>query len=228
MRRPPREAGRAGIGARVPLLLLRGVLRLLFRVRVVGRARVPRGPLIICHNHLSWLDPFLVLAFLPAAPRIYVLGDHHAVAGTRFRYRVVNTLGLVIPVSPERAVTALREMREVLAGGGSLLIAPEGFSAEAQEGRLGPLAPSAAYLSLASGVPLLPIGFTGTKELWLRRPITMRIGAPLAPPAGAGRDRAAVAALTARLAAALAALLPGDRTRARWRPLRRWLTNLLA
>ena len=44
----------------------RFILRLYFRIRVVGLERVPKsGPLIIASNHASTMDPVVVGAFLP-------------------------------------------------------------------------------------------------------------------------------------------------------------------
>jgi 1-acyl-sn-glycerol-3-phosphate acyltransferase len=54
--------------------LLRLILGSLFRVELVGLERLPAGPHILACNHLSWVDPFLLLAYLPASPRIHYLG----------------------------------------------------------------------------------------------------------------------------------------------------------
>ena len=41
------------------------VMRLLFRIRVVGRDRLPAGPAVYCFNHMNWVDPFLLMATMP-------------------------------------------------------------------------------------------------------------------------------------------------------------------
>ncbi len=45
------------------------VCRALFRPRLVGRDRLPGTPAIYCFNHLSWIDPFVLMATLPMRPR---------------------------------------------------------------------------------------------------------------------------------------------------------------
>jgi hypothetical protein len=66
---------------RVARVLIRLLLALFFRVRVDGRERIPTGrPLICAANHHSWLDPFLLLAILPLAPRRYAIGNASAVS----------------------------------------------------------------------------------------------------------------------------------------------------
>ena len=60
---------------------------------------------------------------------------------------------------------------------------------------------------------LLSVGITGSKDLWLRRPLTMRIGRPIQPDDFVGDKRTRVRALTAALDQAMRALLPGDPAR---------------
>src|SRR5213080_3117852 len=57
-------------------LLVRGLFRIFFRVRLKGLQNVPRTPVIVCANHLGWADAFMVLSFFPVEPRIYALGLH--------------------------------------------------------------------------------------------------------------------------------------------------------
>jgi 1-acyl-sn-glycerol-3-phosphate acyltransferase len=211
---------------KVSRLVLHGLFRLVFHVRVVGRANVPRTAAIICANHLGWTEAFLLIMFLPVEPRIYVLGEREGVLQNDFRTRTVNFFEIMIPLDRDRPLEALRLMADVLRRGGSLIIFPEG-NLGTEEGTIQPLQPGAAQLSLMAKVPILPVGLTGTRELWLRRPLTLRIGPPLDPARfqeGSLRER--INALTAALDAALRAQLPGDTAQPRWKPLRDWLTNL--
>jgi 1-acyl-sn-glycerol-3-phosphate acyltransferase len=230
---PPRrlqagDAGHASWPLRLVQVGLRAVFRLVFHVRVAGRGNIPLTPVIICANHLTWVDPFLILLFFPAAPRIYVLSDHNAVAKSGFRRRVVDALGLVVPLDPGQGLAALHTLADILERGGSLLIFPEGIPWDATAGVIRPLHPGAAYLSVTCGVPILPVGLTSAKELWLRRRLVVRVGRPLDLAALPGPRRARVESLTAALARALHALMPPDRDRSRIRLLRRRLTKLLA
>jgi 1-acyl-sn-glycerol-3-phosphate acyltransferase len=220
------DARRATRRVKLTHLLLRGVFGLVFDIRVGGRSNLPSTAAIICSNHLGWTDAFLLLMFLPPEPRIYVLGERDSVLHNDFRARAVNLYEIMIPLDRDKPLEALRTMADVLRRGGSLVIFPEGNLGTA-EGTIQSLQPGAAQLSLMARVPIVPVGFTGTRELWLRRRITMRIGPPLDPARfqeGNLRDR--INALTAALDAALRAQLPGDTARPRFKPLRDWLTNL--
>ena len=220
-------AGRAAPRVKAARLVVRGLLRLLFRVRVCGLENVPDRPVIVCANHLGWADPFLILALLPVEPRLYVLGERAGVLRNSFRVRVINALQVMVPLDRNKPREALRIMQGVLARGGSLLIFPEG-ELGTQEGALQRLQHGAAQLSVHSGVPVLPIGLTGTAELWLRRPITVRVGRPIDPAAlPDGDTRSRIHGMTAALETSLRTLLPGDCSHPRLKPLRDRLTNLL-
>ncbi|MFL5735442.1 MAG: lysophospholipid acyltransferase family protein [Chloroflexia bacterium] len=219
------RAARSGWRIRLTRLTVCALFRLFFRVRVEGLENLPGTPAIICPNHLGWADPFLVLLFFPIEPRIRVLGLHPR-GVSRFRARVVDTLGLVVALNRARPREALRLSEGALKSGGSLLVFPEGTAVGGREGELLPLQHGAAHLSVAGGAPLIPVGLTGTKELWLRRTLTIRIGKPLDPAEFEGDPRRRVRAMTTQLGADIQALLPGDQERPRVRPLRRWLTGL--
>jgi 1-acyl-sn-glycerol-3-phosphate acyltransferase len=220
-------AGRAPPRVKAARLVVCGLLQLLFRVRVCGLENVPDRPVIVCANHLGWADAFLILALLPVEPRLYVLGERAGVLRNSFRVRVINALQVMVPLDRNKPREALRIMQGVLARGGSLLIFPEG-KLGTQEGALQRLQHGAAQLSVHSGVPVLPIGLTGTAELWLRRPITVRVGRPIDPAALAeGDTRSRIHAMTAALETSLRTLLPGDCTHPRLKPLCDRLTNLL-
>ena len=217
----------AGIGIKAFRTMLRLLFRALFRVRVEGAANVPKSPVIVCANHLGWTDPFLVLLCLPVEPRIYVLGEEEVKEISWFRKLMIERLRVMIPLDRGKPMEALRTMKGALRRGGSLLIFPEG-QLGTEEGQLLPLQKGAAHVSVQSGVPLLPVGLTGSSRLWLRRRLIVRVGRPIEPgqlAEGTAHER--VDALTDGLTEEMQALLPGDKNMARIRLLEKWLTKLL-
>jgi 1-acyl-sn-glycerol-3-phosphate acyltransferase len=223
------DAARAGLLVRVMQVVVRAIFRALFRIKVSGLDNLPGGPMIVCGNHMSWADPFLVLLFFPIEPRLYALADHNAVGRTGFRAAMMRLLKVVVTVSPDSGYRALRDMEDVLKRGGSLLIFPEGAPpSNVREGEVRPLKRGAAHLAIMSGTPVVPVGIAGTSELWLGRRLAMHIGKPIDPGEFAGPPRERASALTDRLYRDISALVPIVKQRGGPRLLRRWLTNLFA
>jgi 1-acyl-sn-glycerol-3-phosphate acyltransferase len=199
----------------------RALFQLVFRVRVIGLEHVPHTPYIVCVNHLGWAEGFLVMLWFPPAPLLHGLGERDVMERSRFRRWFFRQIPIFLPLDRDKPRQAVRLMEDVLKRGGALGIAPEGQLGK-QEGALGELQNGAAYLSLRTGAPLVPVGATGTRELWLRKTLTLRVGEPIAPQNFTGDTRA----LTAQLEKDMRALLPGDAQAPRWKPLRNFLTKL--
>ena len=72
----------------------------------------------------------------------------------------------------------MRLMHRCLTDGGVVCLFPEGRVGEV-EGSLMPLHPGFAKLALAASGPVVPIAVSGTRDLWLGKVITVRIGLPI-------------------------------------------------
>jgi len=206
-------------------LIARAIFVCLFRVRVIGLENVPKTSYIACVNHLGWAEGFMVILFFPTEPRFYGLGERQVMERSRFRRWFFKQVDVLIPLERDKPREAIRVMEAVLKRGGALGMAPEG-TLGAQEGTISELQEGAAFLSVRTGVPLLPVGATGTLELWLRKKLTLRVGRPIDPNEFVGASHTRVQAMTARLTEELRALLPGDDPMPRVKLLRTWLTNL--
>src|SRR3990172_5544401 len=105
-------------------LLFLVLAKVLFGLRVLGKARVPAtGPLILAANHVSYLDPILVAIAFPRPV-------HFMAKAELFRSRPVGWLlrgGQVFPVNRGRGDReAFRASLEILCRVGVLLVFPEG------------------------------------------------------------------------------------------------------
>lgn len=192
----------------------------MFRVHVEGRERVPIGePVEIVSNHQSWLDPILVLCFLPPQPRIHAFGDFTEVP--RRAVDFVRWVGGMIPIDRRlHGDAALRHhTQRVLEAGGSVLIYPEGRYGLG-EGEMRDFRKGFAHFAISTHRRVLPIGMSGTHRLWLGRRLTLVVGDPIDPE---GRDVDALVALAQERVAALHVEAPDG---ARLRLLERRLTDL--
>lgn len=184
---------------------VRALAGAIFPMRVEGRERVPSsGPYIVVANHVSWYDP-PAIEFAFAEP-VRFMGKRELFA--------VPVLGLILratgsfPVRRgERDRGALDTALRVLAAGQSLGYFPEGT--RSRDGVLHRAKPGVAFLARRSGVPLVPVGVSGTPEMRLRIPprtdVVVRIGEPfsVAEIDGANDDQALADAIMSRVAALL-------------------------
>ena len=159
--------------------------RAYLRVRLDDRERLPPGPAIYCFNHMSWADPFVLMATLPFRPRLWFFGPKEEDMGVGGRNRLMTWTGTAIPYKPAKndLLDATRRVGAVVATGAVVAIAGEG-RIHAGESDLLPLSEGAAYFALRSGVPLVPIAITGTSWLRFGGRIRVRVGEPIPWPAG--------------------------------------------
>ncbi len=179
-----------------------GLTRAYLRVRLEDRDRLPPGPAIYCFNHLSWSDPFVLMAVLPFRPRLWFFGPKEEDMRVGGRNRVMHWTGTAIPYKPGKndLLEATRRVGAVIAAGGVVAIAGEG-RIHARESELLPLSEGAAYFALRSGVPLVPVAINGTSWLRFGGRVRIRVGEPLA--VNGRPTREALADLTARTWTAL-------------------------
>jgi 1-acyl-sn-glycerol-3-phosphate acyltransferase len=155
-------------------------VRVLFRVRVDGRAQLPAGPALLCFNHQSWTDPFVLMATLPWRPRLYFFGPKEEDMSRGGRNRLMMWTGTAVPFKPGKndLLEATRRVAAIFDAGAVLAIAGEG-RIHAGERELFPLDEGAAFFALRSRVPLVPVAINGTSWLAFGRRIRVRIGQPI-------------------------------------------------
>jgi 1-acyl-sn-glycerol-3-phosphate acyltransferase len=199
-------------------LLLGGV----FRVRVEGRERLPAdGPYVLACNHLSWIDPFLLIGWLPATPRLHFLGKRSAVHNRAFKRWVLALVGGVIPVEGGQVEQVAAAVDGVLRRGGAVAIFPEGGVGPA-EGTLQPLRHGVAHFGRRSRVPVVAAGLAGTSDLWRGKELRVRIGRAIGPDEGEPVE-ATVRAIESALLEAMPPCPPAPSGPRPWP----WLTHLL-
>ena len=165
--------------------VLRPLCNLLWDITVEGAENIPSdGPAVLCPNHISVIDSFMVPAVIDRA-MIYV-GKAEYLEDWKTR-RLFPALGM-IPIDRrggKHAASALDAARSVLQSGGLFGIYPEGT--RSRSGKLHKGHTGAARLALETGAPIIPVGLIGTREIQppdqtlptLFRKATIKFGKPI-------------------------------------------------
>jgi long-chain acyl-CoA synthetase len=178
--------------------------KLFARMRVDGLEHVRGldGPVVFASNHQSHLDVPVILAALPGRVRARIapamlkefFGAHFHPEGHTWRQRLTSSLNYYLacfyfngfPIPQREAGTrhTLRYMGDLLNGGWSILIFPEGVRAET--GDIKPFQGGVGMIASRLDVPVVPVRLDGVDRLlhstWkMARPGRVRIafGAPL-------------------------------------------------
>jgi len=222
---PLRRGPRSRLRYRITRLVSAVIARCLFRLRVERLDRLPAGPAIVCFNHLSWADPFVIMAALPWFPRLSFFGPKEEDMGLGGRNRLMAWTGTAVPYKPGKndLLEATRRVEAILAAGEWLAIAAEG-RIHVGESTILPLSEGVAFFALRTGEPIVPVAINGTSWLGLGRRVRVRIGEPIAP-AIARPGRVAVDALTHQTRAALVDLVADAQDAPPPGRFGRWLTE---
>ncbi len=166
------------------------MLHLYFRGRIHGAEQVPmQGKLIVVANHASDFDPPLLSAAV-RRPVSYMAKEE--LFEVPVLHQAIRLYG-AYPVkrgSPDRS--AIREALKQLEQGWAVGIFLQGT--RTADGRIPNPKIGAALIAAKAQAPLLPVSLWGTQQISnkgsaLPRPVplTIRIGAPIAPPASTHR-----------------------------------------
>jgi 1-acyl-sn-glycerol-3-phosphate acyltransferase len=161
------------VGLAVIRRLVAWLLRVLFRLRVLGLQHLPEsGPVLLAGNHTGFLDGPIVFMMLPRPSAFLVKSELYSGPWAK-----VLAFARQIPVRrgyPDRR--ALHEALRILAGGGVLGVFPEGTRGE---GRLESIQHGIGYLALQAGCPIVPVVCTGTAEALPKGKLLPRLRTPI-------------------------------------------------
>ncbi len=212
---------------RIVRLMSSWLTRCFFRVHVHGIENVPAGNYIVLANHLSWIDPFLLLIALPSEQRIYFIVAEQAI-NRRWKKWAVKLSDSMIPFQRGArwvGKDVFAKPLKVLRNGAVLAFFPEGNLGK-DEGELMPLYRGIGHFVLQADYRILPIALSGTKELYWRKELTVTIGKPFRVSVQGLNRRDAIDAAVAQAAKRLRATLPVYRERAQVVKRLRFLTTL--
>jgi 1-acyl-sn-glycerol-3-phosphate acyltransferase len=151
------------------------LVRLLAPLRVYGRDRIPaNGPLVLCFNHFSWLDPWAIGSVTRRT--IYYVAKQEA-HDNKLIGPLIRVFGTLSVRRGESDREAIRLMRGVVRRGDALGMFPEG-TRQAREP--GPVLSGAAMIAIQEQVPVVCGAIHGTQDWGLGnfQPVSIAFGEP--------------------------------------------------
>jgi long-chain acyl-CoA synthetase len=133
-----------------------------------------KPPYLICPNHQSYIDPFLLCSILPPSVLKHILhvGASRYFAGfaTSQLARLIN----IVPIDPDiHLLRAMQTGAAALREGKILNVYPEGR--RSFDGQLGIFKKGAAILATELNVPIVPVAIDGTYRIWPRGSVRIRL-----------------------------------------------------
>jgi 1-acyl-sn-glycerol-3-phosphate acyltransferase len=151
---------------------------------------------VLVVNHASYLDPLVLVAVLPSTISFVAKRELAEQFFARVLFRRLGT-EFVERFDPQRGVEDTDRVRQAVRQGRSMLFFPEGTFGRAPG--LRPFRMGAFVVAAQTGVPLVPIGISGTRSIlragqWFPRrgAVSVTLGTPIMPQ---GSDWAAAVAL---------------------------------
>jgi 1-acyl-sn-glycerol-3-phosphate acyltransferase len=144
------------------------------RVTITGRDRLdPKQTYIFMANHVSDIDPPLLIPLLPKRTSVLVKKELFRVPALGTAMRVAK----LVPVdrrNRDAAIQSVRDAAQAMRGGLDMTIFPEGT--RSRDGRLLPFKKGPFYLAMESGCPVVPVTILGTYEIRPKGKFFMRGG----------------------------------------------------
>ncbi|MBU3911734.1 MAG: AMP-binding protein [Candidatus Omnitrophica bacterium] len=159
--------------------------RVFYSLSVEGVDRIPdKGPYVLCVNHTSFLDGFIVTAGVPFRTELVLF----FIAFRRyFIVPIVTNLvkrARIIPIDATEIIEAMQSSAFVLRNGKALCIFPEGE--RSLDGKPKEFKKGIGIIAKELNVPLVPVFIKGAFEAWPRikrlprlHPLKIRFGAPV-------------------------------------------------
>ena len=151
-----------------------GVKLARIRVQITGREHLLAQPAIFMANHVSNLDPPIMLPLLPFRTAFFIKRSllRIPVVGVGMR------LAGFIPVDRDGRLESARESvqaaNKVLASGVNISTFPEGT--RSRDGKLLPFKKGPFYLAMDSGAPIIPISIWGSQHMMTKGSLRIKPG----------------------------------------------------
>ena len=147
--------------------------KIVYRMEVVGKENIPKtGPVIVCGNHRTFLDPPLIEVTTGRFTRFLAKEE---LTKNKFLAFLGWVFDAILVKRDSKEVKAIKESLKALKNGECIALFPEGTRNGLQKGEQ--VKDGAAFFAVRSGAKVVPCGIKGgTKGDWK---VTVTYGKPL-------------------------------------------------
>ena len=147
--------------------------KIVYRFEVIGKDNIPKeGPIIICGNHRSFLDPPLIEITTGRYTRFLAKEE---LTKNKFLAFLGIVFDAILVKRDSKEVKALKESLQTLKNGDCLALFPEGTRNGLAKGEK--VKDGGAFFAVRSGAPVVPCGIKGGEKG--NRKVTITYGKPL-------------------------------------------------
>jgi 1-acyl-sn-glycerol-3-phosphate acyltransferase len=144
------------------------------QIEVTGREHIPACACIFMGNHVSNLDPPIILPLLPFRSAFFIKRSLLKIPLVGYGMRLAGFIPVNRDGRPEAARASVQEASKVLASGVNISIFPEGT--RSRNGKLLPFKKGPFYLAKESGSPIIPMSIYGTEHMMSKGSLRIQPG----------------------------------------------------
>jgi 1-acyl-sn-glycerol-3-phosphate acyltransferase len=151
-----------------------GVKLARIRIQVEGREHIPARPCIFMANHVSNLDPPILLPLFPFRTAFFIKRSLLRIPFVGYGMRLAGFIPVERGGRLESARESVLAASKVLASGVNISTFPEGT--RSRNGVLLPFKKGPFYLAMESGVPVVPVSIWGSEHMMTKGSLRIRRG----------------------------------------------------
>src|ERR1700721_420407 len=155
-------------------ILRAGVKLSRIRVEVAGREHIPAQPCIFMANHVSNLDPPILLPLFPFRTAFFIKRSLLKIPLVGRGMRLAGFIPVDRAGRLESARESVQAASRVLASGFNVSTFPEGT--RSRNGRLLPFKKGPFYLAMESKAPIIPISIWGSEHMMTKGSLRIKPG----------------------------------------------------
>ena len=147
--------------------------KIIYRMEIIGKENIPKeGPLIICGNHRSFLDPPLIEVTCGRDARFLAKEE---LTKSKFLAFLGFVFDVILVKRDSKEVKALKDSLKTLKDGKCLALFPEGTRNGLAKGEK--VKDGAAFFAVRTGAKVLPVGISGGERPFKK--VYIKYGKPL-------------------------------------------------